>query len=417
MKTHYLLLCLLFSGICFGQTHLLEDFNGATLAFSLANPHPGNYTLNATMSELEVVANVPASNFYNFVFDNFINGPVDISAIPIVKMDIKSSTPFKLRLDLYNDSGQSTCCGCIYELPISGDNQYHTYTFDFTGVLDCNSGTPMNLSDIIVLSMFVNPYSSPFNETFYIDNVEMGGVSCDAYHNALESQLLNDFGLSGGTWVYGCNEQQKIDDFSVSGYAPSGSINVSTANISGQPFSKIIQTQTNNFDDDGWKVAIQIDNSDPISLYDNLLMSFWIRSTTAEEGNGMAGISLFKSGGYNPICDDGCEWHFPLTSEWQQFFLPLQSSSAEHGNVNAGELVFTFMVGHQLQNVELGGLALINYEDNYQVQDLPKQMYNDSYEGMEAGAAWRMEALNNIEQYRKSNLTVLVEDMNGTPVF
>ena len=75
-----------------------------------------------------------------------------------------------------------------------------------------------------------------------------------------------------------------------------------------------------------------------------------------------------------------------------------------------------FRVGHLSQSFAIGGIALINYEDTYSLEQLPSVDAQSTYQGMETNASWRTAAANRIAQYRQSDLTVQVVDLNGTPI-
>jgi GH35 family endo-1,4-beta-xylanase len=70
-------------------------------------------------------------------------------------------------------------------------------------------------------------------------------------------------------------------------------------------------------------------------------------------------------------------------------------------------------MGQQVQTVDVGGFVLLNYGQGSSFEDLG---IDPLYEGAADDAPWRAEALERIEQIRKGDLTVIVEDADGNPV-
>lgn len=68
------------------------------------------------------------------------------------------------------------------------------------------------------------------------------------------------------------------------------------------------------------------------------------------------------------------------------------------------------------QMVWVGGIALINYNNSYTVDQLPSSDYHLSYDGRDENADWRAAAEARIEQHRKSDINVRVVDESGNPV-
>jgi GH35 family endo-1,4-beta-xylanase len=73
-----------------------------------------------------------------------------------------------------------------------------------------------------------------------------------------------------------------------------------------------------------------------------------------------------------------------------------------------------FGLGFLAQTVEIGGLECLNYEKKVKLTDLPRT--KATYAGREADAAWRKEADERIEKYRKGVFKVFVTDAAGKPV-
>ncbi|MEM8948130.1 MAG: endo-1,4-beta-xylanase [Pseudomonadota bacterium] len=83
-------------------------------------------------------------------------------------------------------------------------------------------------------------------------------------------------------------------------------------------------------------------------------------------------------------------------------------------DIEAGELEIAFAVGTQLQVVDIGGVSMRCFDQDYALERLPATSF--SYAGREPDAFWRETAENQIERYRKGDLTIEVTDADGQPV-
>ena len=73
-----------------------------------------------------------------------------------------------------------------------------------------------------------------------------------------------------------------------------------------------------------------------------------------------------------------------------------------------------FGLGYPSQTVAIGGLSVVDYHDGKTPDEPPPTPI--TYPGRAFDAAWRSAATQRIEQYRKADLTVTVQDSSGQPV-
>lgn len=171
-----------------------DDFNDNDLSDSWAGGT--SFTLNESNQELQVNANVSGYTSLSFGFD-----PIDISSNPIVKVDVKSSVEFDLRIDLQACVG--TACKTTNldanVVTVVGNNSYKTYTFDFTGKFkeawnsageEVSPADDVDATAITTLLLYANA-GDTFNGTFNIDNIIVGSKPVE-----LESFSLSESSLS-----------------------------------------------------------------------------------------------------------------------------------------------------------------------------------------------------------------------------
>lgn len=175
----YLLVLAFLTGITVGHTQngVIENFDDNTLSpnwvSNLNVGCPSCYVLTETNYELRVANNGVGPNYENFEYR--FPTPLNLSANPIVKISIKNSTGFSLRLDLTDVNGNAT-----NQTPnvksISVNGSFTEFIYDFTGKF--NQITPtaatVDATQIAKVVFMVNPGGSSFASTFYFNNLIVG---------------------------------------------------------------------------------------------------------------------------------------------------------------------------------------------------------------------------------------------------
>lgn len=146
----------------------------------------------------------------------------------------------------------------------------------------------------------------------------------------------------------------------------------------------------------------------PIRKGDTVLISCWLRSPSAQGGS--SGVASFR------LQQDGPPWNAPadgstsVGSSWKQVF----GTGTAAEDFPAGRMRVAFHIGQQRQQLDFGGLVVVNLGSNVDPSKLPRNQI--TWPGMEPDAPWRAEAARRIEKYRKAPLTVEVLDAAGKPV-
>ncbi|MCO6478888.1 MAG: endo-1,4-beta-xylanase [Phaeodactylibacter sp.] len=222
----------------------------------------------------------------------------------------------------------------------------------------------------------------------------------DAYHTTLQNALQNDYGLPAGAWILNNTEAANLNgDFWW------GDISAGNQPATGQPFSQKVRITTNNSGNLQWDAGYGINNARSISSGSACLLAIWLR---AEGGDGRVSLFIQNSSTY----ESEAYLTFSLSSQWTQYLIPFDANRA----YAPGGLTIGLHLAWQPQTVEVGGLAALDYGTGLSVDNLPSQIHNDKYGGWEPDAPWRAEAAQRIEQIRKANLTVRVENADGAPI-
>jgi GH35 family endo-1,4-beta-xylanase len=225
----------------------------------------------------------------------------------------------------------------------------------------------------------------------------------DAYHNALISQLQNNYSLAGGNWILTPNENTNISN------AISYGNTTTTNNVTGQDFTKAINLNIPTAGSAQWDAGYSIPNVNTVQQGDRVLAVLWLRTVS---------VPLAAPGKLTVFAENSTTYHkeFELTInptlQWQQYIIPFESSDT----YNTGTLNFGFHLAFQEQILEVGGMALVNYNTSVLFSSLPQQLNIDNYLGSQPNAAWRAAADSRIEQHRKSNMQIQIVDGQDNPI-
>ncbi len=174
-------------------------------------------------------------------------------------------------------------------------------------------------------------------------------VAQDAYHTALLDQLENEYGISGGTWVFSDSESATLN-----GIYDSGNVGRQSITVTGQPFTQALRLTAANRGANPWDYFVAIPNDQSMAVGDRALMVVWVRGIDAERGRGLVNANFEKNSA--PWTKSLFQGMIP-SSEWQQWIIPFEASIAHGSN----EAQAVFHLGIMAQTIEFGGLAVINY--------------------------------------------------------
>ncbi len=153
-------------------------------------------------------------------------------------------------------------------------------------------------------------------------------------------------------------------------------------------------------------VGVRLPGAAAVTQNDTVVAAFWVRCVQSDSGTCVTRFNVQKTaaGATKSISQ-----LVTSTNAWQQFRLLFQiaDSSAQGG------FEIDFWTGQFTQVVDVGGIALNDYGPGVKAADLGIGV---PYLGYPDDAPWRAAAADRIEQSRKGNLTVAVQDAGGNPV-
>lgn len=178
----------------------------------------------------------------------------------------------------------------------------------------------------------------------------------------------------------------------------------------GQPFAEYIQVQGKK--DAGaavqpWDVQLRASNATEVKSGDVMLATIYFRTKWIGDEYG-EGRSEFVFELARDPWTKSTTFEMRVGPEWKQLVVPFVAA----GNYAPGEAQLAFRLGYSTpQTIEFGGITLENFGKQLALADLPKSKI--TYPGMAPDAPWRAQAEARIEQYRKGDFEVQVQDASG----
>jgi endo-1,4-beta-xylanase len=180
--------------------------------------------------------------------------------------------------------------------------------------------------------------------------------------------------------------------------------------VSGQPFTQAIRINTLRLAGNRWDIQLNIPVTNAVAVDDVITGEVWLRRSGGTNAAASA-EGVFERAG-DPYTQSLTRVWLVTSTNWTRFrfaFRCVESYTGAAGN----RAQFNIRLGFAPQQVDIGGLTLVNQGRGRPVTDFPNDF---NYAGRELDAPWRAPAALRIEQYRKADYRVEVRDQAGYPV-
>jgi len=184
---------------------------------------------------------------------------------------------------------------------------------------------------------------------------------------------------------------------------------VSEVPVTGMPFDRATRIQTVTRPKFPWDLQLKAKTVGAINVGDALLATFYMRTIDSQNESGEARMALTVQQAGPPF-GSTIEQELSAPRSWMKVNLPFLARSSWP----AGKAQVTLNFGFDPQTIEIAEFSLVDYGPGVRVKDLPQPQF--SYAGREADAAWRKDAADRIEKYRKADLAITVVDSQGNAV-
>lgn len=187
--------------------------------------------------------------------------------------------------------------------------------------------------------------------------------------------------------------------------------NARTVVIEHPLFDKAIEISVDKPNGQFWNGQVNFPINKSLDRGDKLLLHVYFRMLESSDETGTGFVSAFVE---SPAPDYTKYLMYQLVSsgEWEEYFLPM--IIGEDFDRNEIFLKFGFGNGNKAQKIQLANITLLNYENRIDIEDLP--ITKPTYIGRGQDEAWRAEASARIEEHRKGDFSIIVEDMDAKPL-
>ncbi|MGD0200582.1 MAG: endo-1,4-beta-xylanase [Bryobacteraceae bacterium] len=203
--------------------------------------------------------------------------------------------------------------------------------------------------------------------------------------------------------------------FAMSAPSPAGDYaELRTVDVNGPGFTQAFHLTTKKLSANAWDIRIRCFQTLAARENDTILARFWMRTISPQAADGYTTFVVEK--GADPWTKS-ISYTASAKSEWKLIEIPFQMlENYVNGRAQGGADTYnlSFWVNFGPQEIEIGGLTIQNYGQNYSFWDLG--LTNWPYEGWAQDASWRAAAAARIEHIRKADIAVVVRDDAGNPV-
>jgi endo-1,4-beta-xylanase len=184
---------------------------------------------------------------------------------------------------------------------------------------------------------------------------------------------------------------------------------VSMVAVEGQPFSEALRAEVKEKSGNNWDVQVQTRVAQPVAYGDVILATFYVKGEASRQESGEAQTQLVMELARPPWAKS-VEYPVRVGHDWSKIYARFKAERS----YAAGEAQLIFRLGYAPQILQIGGVTVENFGKQLVLADLPTTKI--TYPGMEADAPWRKAAAERIEQLRKRELSIVVQDKAGRPV-
>ncbi len=211
--------------------------------------------------------------------------------------------------------------------------------------------------------------------------------------------------LPQGTVIVSEEDFLNADTEGTANYGP-----ITVVDVEGQPFDKALRFEVQKVPDAIYSYNARILFDSVLEEGHIYLLKVSMRTVSGGDiDSGVGKVQLTVQERETNSYSGAVQKDIMVPGEWTTTYIPFSPTSL------TANKKFRIQVrpGYFEQVVEVGGYQLIDYGTSVTMDDMPDSSY---YPGMEQDAQWRRDAWARIEQNRKGDINVLVQDAAGNPV-
>ena len=184
---------------------------------------------------------------------------------------------------------------------------------------------------------------------------------------------------------------------------------VTNVSVTGMPFTRALHVKTGAVAPTAnpWDIRPRCFSTQAAKQNDVVAVTFWMRTTSAAGDIGLTSFVLERN---DSPYTKSVAYTAGSKGDWKKFEVPF--TMAETYAANAYN--FSFWVTYPNQEIEIGGLSILDYGPGVSFSSLGLTTW--PYDERAADAPWRAAAAERIERYRKGDIVVVARDDTGKPI-
>ncbi|WP_157687538.1 endo-1,4-beta-xylanase [Pedobacter psychrophilus] len=155
-------------------------------------------------------------------------------------------------------------------------------------------------------------------------------------------------------------------------------------------------------------VQLSWKNSSSIKKGDVLLARFMMKAIYAKQESGDGEVNFYVQDGKN--FEKSIMLALGAGPEWKEYNIPFIAQQ----DLPLGSATICLSFGALAQKIQLKDITVLNFAKSIKKVELPETKF--TYTGRDNNALWRKEALNRIDEIRKTPILIKVVDKNGNPI-
>ena len=229
----------------------------------------------------------------------------------------------------------------------------------------------------------------------------------DAYTQTLIDGISVQYTLTGETFPVYDSEREYAQNATTYG------LQRSDGAVDDQDFTRVtsMRTTAGPENQNRWNAAWRVDNQRAVNRGDKLLWVLYLRHKPVDDEGVTGKLAIVAE--RNDTYDKEVDHVIDVTQDWALYYVPFEITTRDHA---PGGLGFGLQIGGRTQEIQVGGVAIMNYGPEVPFSQLPQNLNTGNYGGNEEDAAWRAPAADRIDALRKADLEMTVIGTDGQPV-
>uniref|UniRef100_Q023N8 Beta-xylanase n=1 Tax=Solibacter usitatus (strain Ellin6076) TaxID=234267 RepID=Q023N8_SOLUE len=188
-----------------------------------------------------------------------------------------------------------------------------------------------------------------------------------------------------------------------------GAATVTNVTVAGMPFTRALHVKTGTVasNANAWDIRPRCFSTQAAKVNDVVAVTFWMRAIAAPGNLGLTSFVLERN---DSPYTKSVTYTAAAGTDWKKLEVPFTMAETYASNAYN----FSFWVTFANQEIEIGGLAILDYGPGVPFSSLGLTTW--PYDERAPDAPWRAAAAGRIDRYRKGDIVVIARDDSGRTI-